>query len=79
VRTPLIDELLHKPGFSDFVLETDDAAEAIVKQVVKGEGTQLILPSRFSWITSTLRGTAIWWQEYIRNAQAKTLERPPGM
>lgn len=47
VRTPLIDGLLAH-NFKGFVLEGEEVADAVVKQVLKGESAQLILPPRYT-------------------------------
>lgn len=75
IRTPLIDELLRKPGFNDIVLEPGTVADAIVEQVLRGESAQIILPGRLSGLLSTLRGLPSWLQEGVRNSKGKTLSR----
>ncbi|KAL2869155.1 SDR family oxidoreductase [Aspergillus lucknowensis] len=75
IRTPLIDELLRKPGFNDIVLEPETVAETVVKQVLRGESAQIVLPGRLSWLLTTLRGLPSWLQEGVRNAKGQTLLR----
>ncbi|GFF97936.1 hypothetical protein IFM53868_09561 [Aspergillus udagawae] len=66
IRTPLIDELLRKPGFNDIVLEPETVAETVVKQVLRGESAQIVLPGRLSWLLTTLRGFPSWLQEGVK-------------
>jgi hypothetical protein len=47
VRTPLITTLMEKKEFTEFTLEPETVAEAVVKQVLSGYGAQLILPGRY--------------------------------
>jgi all-trans-retinol dehydrogenase (NAD+) len=75
IRTPLIDELLRKPGFNDIVLEPGTVADVIVEQVLRGESAQIILPGRLSVFLSTLRVLPSWFQELVRNSKGKTLSR----
>ncbi|BDD60370.1 hypothetical protein MAP00_005497 [Monascus purpureus] len=63
-RTPLLDSLPKKP-FQP-LLEPETVANAVVKQVLKGESGQIILPERY-WIAgSFLRGFPNWIQEISR-------------
>ncbi|KAL1967658.1 hypothetical protein VTN77DRAFT_2915 [Rasamsonia byssochlamydoides] len=73
VRTPLIAELL-APNFNGLVLEAETVADAVVKQVLKGESAQLILPSHYSLLAS-LRGFPSWLQEGVRSSHAGVLDR----
>ena len=75
IRTPLIDELLRKPGFNDIVLEPETVAETVVKQVLRGESAQIVLPGRLSWFVTSLRGFPSWLQEGLRNGKGQTLSR----
>ncbi|KAH6683865.1 short chain dehydrogenase/reductase [Halenospora varia] len=72
VRTPLIEHLSKKKDFKDFVLEPATVANAVVSQIRKAESAQLILPGRYS-IMSSARGWPSWLQEGLRNSVANLL------
>jgi all-trans-retinol dehydrogenase (NAD+) len=67
VRTPLIEMLSKKEGWSEFTIETATVADAVVAQVLKGESAQLIVPGRYS-LVPLLRGAPSWLQEGMRNS-----------
>ena len=62
-----------KKSFTDFILEPETVAEAVVKQVLSGRGGQLILPGRYNLIP-LLRGMPSWLQEGMRNSVAHVLQ-----
>lgn len=74
VRTTLVDNLLG-PDFNGPVMEAETVADAVVKQVLRAESAQLILPPKLS-LVSGLRGWPSWLQEYVRadNSPPGTLE-----
>lgn len=77
MRTPLIDDLLQTKDFiNEFVLEPTTVANAVVAQIFKGEGAQLVLPGRYSWV-SGLRGFPGWFQENMRNSMANIFNSMP--
>ncbi|OKO97743.1 hypothetical protein PENSUB_9669 [Penicillium subrubescens] len=51
----------------NFCLEPETVSDAIVDQLYAGEGAQLILPCRFTFICG-IRGFPSWFQELIRDA-----------
>ncbi|KAE9382209.1 putative oxidoreductase,short chain dehydrogenase [Stipitochalara longipes BDJ] len=73
VRTQLIESLLSQRKITDFVLEPETVAEAVVQQVLSGYGAQLILPARLGPV-SGVRGFPSWLQEGIRNGVNRVLE-----
>lgn len=73
VRTPLAERTISRSGFSEFILEPETVAEAVVSQVLKGEGAQLIFPARFSGVT-TIRGWPSWMQILARSGGAHYIQ-----
>jgi short-subunit dehydrogenase len=73
VRTPMISTVLANRNFTDFVLEPETVAEAVVKQVLSGYGAQLILPARLG-LVSGVRGFPSWLQESMRNGVNQVLK-----
>lgn len=73
VRTPMIESLLANRNFTDFVLEPETVAEAVVMQVLSGYGSQLILPARLG-VVSGVRGFPSWLQESMRNGVNQVLK-----
>lgn len=69
----MIEPLIADPKFTDFVLEPETVAEAIVDQVLSGKGAQLILPARLG-LVSGVRGFPSWLQEGMRNGVNRVLE-----
>ena len=68
----MIEALLARRRFTDFVLEPETVAEAVVKQVLSGYGAQLILPARLALVTG-VRGFPSWLQESMRNSVNQVL------
>ncbi|CAI7594045.1 unnamed protein product [Penicillium manginii] len=66
VRTPMIEKLLQSGALKGHLLEPEEVAEAILKQLRSTCGAQLFLPSSF-WIVSLLRSTPSWIQERVRD------------
>jgi hypothetical protein len=73
IRTPLTQRLLEKPGFNDHVLEPEDVASAVVKQVVSAKSAQMFMPPSFAFL-GMLRSWPSWLQESLRNHVAHILE-----
>lgn len=69
----MIERLTSKLGFSDFILEPETVAEAVVEQVLSGHGAQLILPARLG-LVSGVRGFPSWLQESMRNGVNQVLK-----
>lgn len=67
-------DLISHPLFRASVLEADDVAESVVKQVLSGQSGQIVLPKSSS-LASSLRAFPIWLQEFIRSQQAAVLDR----
>lgn len=72
VRTPLIEALVDQDGFPKKILLADDVAKSIVKIVLSGEGTQVLLPELN--LASLVRGFPTWMQERTRDKQAKVIQ-----
>ena len=62
-----------KNDFTEFTLEPETVAEAVVKQVLSGYGAQLILPGRFT-LVPLIRGMPSWLQESMRNGVANVIK-----
>ncbi|KAH7133079.1 short chain dehydrogenase/reductase [Dactylonectria estremocensis] len=75
VSTPMNSWLRASPTFKEHVIEPEEVASAVVKQVLKGKSGQIILP-RWQSITSGIRGFPFWLQEYIRDSQADIVMKP---
>ncbi|TVY82773.1 Dehydrogenase [Lachnellula suecica] len=73
VRTPLIASLIAKNDFTEFTLEPETVAAAVVKQVLSGYGAQLVLPGRFT-LVPLIRGMPSWLQEFMRNGVANVIK-----
>ena len=57
------------PKFHEFVLEPETVVDAVIEQVLKGEGAQIILPERFKYVVGAVRMLPLWMQEMIRDGQ----------
>lgn len=71
----MIESLLANRNFTDFVLEPETLAEAVVMQVLSGYGSQLIPPAACTSGSSLRReGVPIWLQESMRNGMNQALK-----
>lgn len=68
----MIQRLIDNGSFTDPVLEPEDVADAIVRQLYSGYGAQIIVPSSLWWV-SAIRGFPSWLQEFFRDAVSTTL------
>lgn len=66
VRTPLIGPLVADPTFNDLVLEPEDVSLAIVKAILSGRSSHVILPSFYGPVAG-IRGWPAWMAEGLRN------------
>ena len=73
VRTPLSHGLVTKMASNQVLLEPGTVAEAVVSQVLKCEGDQLILPARFNFVPF-MRGWPSWLQESARSDGAQVIQ-----
>ncbi|EXJ63591.1 uncharacterized protein A1O5_11352 [Cladophialophora psammophila CBS 110553] len=73
VRTPLSHGLVKKMASNQFLLEPGTVAEAVVSQVLKCEGNQLILPARLNFVPF-MRGWPSWLQENARSDGAQVVQ-----
>ncbi|OAL19848.1 hypothetical protein AYO22_09375 [Fonsecaea multimorphosa] len=73
VRTPLSRGLAKEIASKQFLLEPGTVAEAVVSQVLKCEGDQLILPARFNFV-AFMRGWPSWLQESARSDGAQVIQ-----
>lgn len=71
VRTPMIDVIL-KAGkhWTKPVMGPEEVSSAVIKQLVSGNGGQVILPSSLG-LASLVRGLPSWIQEWIRDDTSK--------
>ena len=75
VRTPLIELLIQRKDFNEFILEASTVADEVVGQILKAESAQLILPGRYNLVPG-LRVLPGWMQASMRNSVAKMLRNP---
>jgi hypothetical protein len=61
-------------SFREFTLDPSTVADAIVGQIFKGEGAQLVLSGRHNWMSS-IRAWPGWAQNGLRNSVAGMLPR----
>ncbi|KIW96716.1 uncharacterized protein Z519_02107 [Cladophialophora bantiana CBS 173.52] len=73
VRTPLSHGLVKRMASNQLLLEPGTVAEAVVSQVLKCEGNQLILPARFNFVPF-MRGWPSWLQEIARSDGAQVIQ-----
>ncbi len=66
----MIKDLTANPKFKATVLDPEHVAEALVKQILKGEGGQLIFAPGLASIIGIVRGLPWWIQEYLRDVQS---------
>jgi all-trans-retinol dehydrogenase (NAD+) len=63
----------HSKEFPKDILDPKDIADAIISQVVSGNGGQIFCPSFLS-VLSGIRGFPHWMQESIRGSQKSTIK-----
>ncbi|KAF9769706.1 hypothetical protein IL306_012841 [Fusarium sp. DS 682] len=66
VRTAMTEDLVANGKLKDTVVQPEDVADEIVKQVLSGFGSQIIVPAKLWW-TSLIRGLPGWLQESLRD------------
>ncbi|OGM48815.1 short-chain dehydrogenases/reductase [Aspergillus bombycis] len=67
VQTPMISDLTqHRSQFGQPIMTPEKVSQAVVKQLVNGNGGQVVLPSSHSF-ASMLRGLPNWIQERLRD------------
>jgi hypothetical protein len=66
----MVQSWIDDPKFTSFMLEPETVADAVVEQVLKGEGAQIILPGRLAHAITMLRGLPLWIQESVRDGFA---------
>lgn len=69
IRTAMFDSALKKKAFTDTLLQPNDVADAITRQVLGGKSGQVFLPGYYSF-GSGFRGLPTWVQERFRDARA---------
>ncbi|KAJ9612002.1 hypothetical protein H2200_003597 [Cladophialophora chaetospira] len=74
-RTPPSDPIVKGLESRQFLLDPGTVAEAVVNQVLKGEGAQLILPTRYGFVSS-MRAWPSWMQENARSEGANEIQNP---
>lgn len=72
VKTALTGPLFESGRFKELTIESETVSDAIVNQVQKGEGAQLILPARLA-VASGIRGWPSWLSTGVRNAHQDKL------
>jgi len=73
VRTPLIQDLIDTPGFTNDIMDLEVVVQAIVDQVVSGKSGHLILPKRLN-LASSVRGWPTWMRTLLTNSLQHSLE-----
>lgn len=68
----MIQNLIDSKKFTDTVVEPEDVAGAIVRQLYSGYGEQIIVPPSLWWV-SAVRGFPSWLQENFRDSVTKDL------
>jgi hypothetical protein len=68
----MISKLVSNPKFRESVNEPEAVANAIVRQLYRGEGNQLVVPPSLWWM-STVRSWPSWLQENFRDTVSKAL------
>lgn len=68
----MISKLTSNPKFREPVVEPEDVANAVVRQLYRGEGNQLVVPPSMWWM-SAVRGWPSWLQESFRDNVSKAL------
>lgn len=62
-------ELVAGPGFKEPVLDPEQVAAAVVKQVLGGRSGQMVMPARCMMVAH-LRAFPAWLQEWMRDSKA---------
>jgi hypothetical protein len=74
VKTPMIEHILAVRPWTDTLLEAEPVVDAMVKQILRGESGQVILPRYFNTFAPMLRVMPHWMAEMIRDTRGKSLE-----
>ncbi|KAJ0419577.1 hypothetical protein BJY00DRAFT_313959 [Aspergillus carlsbadensis] len=71
VQTPLVNDLRTDSAQTrNFVLSADDVSRAVVRQLVRGNGGQVVVP-RWLGVASMVRGLPGWLQEMVRDRYSR--------
>ncbi|KAJ0423144.1 hypothetical protein BJY00DRAFT_299755 [Aspergillus carlsbadensis] len=71
VQTPMIGDLVeHRARFGQPIMTPEKVSQAVIRQLVKGDGGQVVVPSTY-WFASMLRGLPSWMQERVRDVQSQ--------
>jgi hypothetical protein len=71
VQTPLINDLLTDSAQKrNGMLSAEDVSSAVVKQLVRGNGGQVVIPWWLG-IGSMVRGLPMWLQEVVRDRYSR--------
>ena len=65
----MIKVLTSNPKFKATVLDPEHVADALVKQILKGNGGQMIFAPGVAGALGVLRALPWWIQEYLRDLQ----------
>ncbi|CEL03925.1 Putative Hydroxysteroid 17-beta dehydrogenase 11 [Aspergillus calidoustus] len=75
VQTPMIGDLVeNRARFGQPIMTPDRVSKAVIQQLVKGNGGQVIVPSSHGF-ASMLRGLPSWIQERLRDRQSQNFVR----
>ncbi|KAF9894115.1 hypothetical protein FE257_009088 [Aspergillus nanangensis] len=75
VQTPMIQELSeHRTQFRQPIMTPDKVSQAVVKQLVRGNGGQVVVPASHG-LVSLLRGWPSWIQERLRDHASQSFVR----
>lgn len=73
-KTAMIGSMLTDPTVREFLLEPGTVSDAVVAQVLKGEGKQIVLPKRYS-ILPIVRAMPEWVGHFIRKDLSQATEK----
>ncbi|CAG7954849.1 unnamed protein product [Penicillium salamii] len=65
-KTAFIKDLTPEDTWFNPLLQPESVAEAVVRQVLKGESGVVVLPGSAGWIATRLRGYPGWFQHLLR-------------
>jgi hypothetical protein len=73
VQSPLIKHLLADSAQTkNRILSADDVSSAVIKQLVRGNSGQVLIP-RWMGIASMVRGLPAWVQEMVRDHYSRRI------
>jgi short-subunit dehydrogenase len=75
VQTPMIGDLVENQSrFGQPIMTPDKVSQAVIRQLVKGNGGQVVVPSSLGF-AAMVRGLPSWIQERLRDRQSQNFVR----